>query len=667
MAISIKARILLGFGIILLMLIVSAAVSSRLIGGIDTHFDEFRLALDRRTQAETIDLVMQQTRVRVNQWLRSLNPAFAKQADELLDQSITLLDKAKASAATDKERQIVATINTALTAYIKSWHVIQDLYAQSAKVYAEKIDAPGARLRADLAKLRDAEADAGGVKTSGQITEARDGFIEASAAAAHFQATLSKDDAAKIETAIAAAHAALAKAASALEVPADADAVKAVGAAVDAWHTAFGEATKLAATRLARLDSWTKDEGEVMATGANALRAEGQTAATAAQSAVEETIGQSHETLYLSVGIILAAGIVLSLLLARSLTGPLARVTAALQALAAGDRAVMVPETGRRDEIGAMAKTAQVFKDNALAMERMRGENIEQKERTDTERRGAILGMAADFEKTVGAIIATVSASASELEASATTLTQTADTTQKLSTTVASASEEASSNVQSVAAATEQMAASVTEIGRQVHESNRIASEAVGQAQKTDERITKLAQAAARIGDVTQLITSIAEQTNLLALNATFEAARAGASGKGFAVVAQEVKQLAAQTAKATSEIATQIAEMQSATQDSVAAIKEIGGTIGRISEIATTIASAIEEQGAATQEITRNVQHAAASTSEVAANITAVNRGASDTGSASAQVLSSAKSLSNESHQLRSAVGRFLATVRAA
>jgi len=195
----------------------------------------------------------------------------------------------------------------------------------------------------------------------------------------------------------------------------------------------------------------------------------------------------------------------------------------------------------------------------------------------------------------------------------------------------------------------------------------RISTDAVGQAAKTDDRISTLSRAAGRIGDVTKLITTIAEQTNLLALNATIEAARAGEAGKGFAVVAQEVKQLAAQTAKATSEISGQIAEMQSATEESVVAIKEIGGTIGRISQIATTIASAIEEQGAATQEITRNVQQAAAGTTQVAANIVEVNRGAADTGSASSQVLSSAQSLATESNRLKHEMDKFLATVRAA
>src|SRR5262249_43929661 len=202
---------------------------------------------------------------------------------------------------------------------------------------------------------------------------------------------------------------------------------------------------------------------------------------------------------------------------------------------------------------------------------------------------------------------------------------------------------------------------------RQVQESSRISGEAVTQAQRTDERIIKLAQAASRIGDVTQLITSIAEQTNLLALNATIEAARAGAAGKGFAVVAQEVKQLAEQTAKATSEISTQIGEMQAATQDSVTAIKEIGGTIGRISQIATPIASAVEERAAATREIPRNIQQAAAGTVQVANNIPEVSQGAAETGTASTAVLTSAKSLADQSGRLKTEVDKFLATVRAA
>ena len=205
-------------------------------------------------------------------------------------------------------------------------------------------------------------------------------------------------------------------------------------------------------------------------------------------------------------------------------------------------------------------------------------------------RRAELHKLADDFQNAVGSIINTVSSASSQLEAAAGTLTKTAETTQELSATVAAASEQASSNVQSVASAAEEMTSSVGEIGRQVQESARIAGDAVKQAEQTDARIGALSQAAGRIGDVVKLITAIAEQTNLLALNATIEAARAGDAGRGFAVVASEVKQLAAQTAKATDEIGTQIAGMQTATQESVAAIKTIMGTITRISEIAATL-----------------------------------------------------------------------------
>jgi methyl-accepting chemotaxis protein len=346
---------------------------------------------------------------------------------------------------------------------------------------------------------------------------------------------------------------------------------------------------------------------------------------------------------------------------------PIRSIVELLRKLANGDFSAEVLGTDRKDEIGEIAKAAVVFKDNGLAKNRMEQEQKETEKRTAEQRKADMIKLADDFENAIGEIVETVSSASTELEASASTLTSTAVRAQELTTMVAAASEEASTNVQSVASATEELTSSVNEISRQVQESARMANEAVDQARKTNDRVGELSKAASRIGDVVELINTIAGQTNLLALNATIEAARAGEAGRGFAVVASEVKALAEQTAKATGEIGQQITGIQSATQESVNAIKTISGTIEKLSEISSTIAAAVEEQGAATQEISRNVQQAAQGTMQVSSNITDVQRGASETGSASSQVLSAAQSLSGDSNRLKLEVGKFLNSVRAA
>ncbi|OKO83186.1 chemotaxis protein [Bradyrhizobium sp. NAS80.1] len=346
---------------------------------------------------------------------------------------------------------------------------------------------------------------------------------------------------------------------------------------------------------------------------------------------------------------------------------PIRMIVGVLQELAAGRYQVAITGLDRKDEVGEVAKTAEVFLENGLAKIRMEAEQKEMEQRAAAQRRQDMLRLADQFESAVGEVIETVSSASTELEASATTLTSTADHAQQLATVVATASEEASTNVQSVASATEELSSSITEISRQVQESARVASEAVGQARTTTDRVSELSKAATRIGDVVELINTIAGQTNLLALNATIEAARAGEAGRGFAVVASEVKALAEQTAKATGEIGQQIAGIQAATEHSVGAIKDISDTIERLSEISSAIAAAVEEQGAATQEISRNVAQASQGTQQVSSNITDVQRGASETGAASSQVLAAAQSLSGDSNRLKLEVGKFLGTVRAA
>ncbi|MGJ4942668.1 methyl-accepting chemotaxis protein [Bradyrhizobium sp. HKCCYLS1011] len=361
--------------------------------------------------------------------------------------------------------------------------------------------------------------------------------------------------------------------------------------------------------------------------------------------------------------VVIAAAIFLISIAARSVARPIRDCANFANGIAKGDFNQEL-KIAQADEVGVLA-------DSLRTMQGDLKQGIEQRAQdqanADKERRRVMNDMADSFEASIGGIVETVSAASGALEGSATTLSSTAERAQQLAATVATASEHASSNVQSVASAAEEMASSISEISRRVQESARMANEAVDQARATTDRVSQLSKAATRIGDVVELINTIAGQTNLLALNATIEAARAGEAGRGFAVVASEVKALAEQTAKATGEIGQQIGSIQSATQESVGAIREISGTIERLSEISAAIAAAVEQQGAATQEISRNVQQAAHGTQEVSTNVADVKRGATETGSASSQVLSAAQMLSGDSGRLKQEVSKFLNSVRTA
>ena len=369
----------------------------------------------------------------------------------------------------------------------------------------------------------------------------------------------------------------------------------------------------------------------------------------------------------LMVGIALLLVVGMSVLLSRSIVKPITGMTAAMRKLASGDTAAEIPARERGDEVGAMAQSVQVFRDNMIETGRLRGEQDALKLDAETGKKVLLGRMADEFQNGVRAALDELAQSADTMRAMAQGMSSTAGETSQQANTVANAAEEATTNVQTVAAATEELSSSVSEIGRQVTQSTAIAAKAVAEANRTNQTVQGLSAAAQKIGDVVKLISDIASQTNLLALNATIEAARAGEAGRGFAVVASEVKSLASQTGKATEDISAQVAAMQSATAEAVQAIEGIGGTITAINEIATTIASAVEEQGAATQEIARNVQQAAQGTGQVSRTIVGVNQAASQTGTAASQVLVSAETLSRQSAALRTDVDSFLAKIRAA
>ncbi len=436
------------------------------------------------------------------------------------------------------------------------------------------------------------------------------------------------------------------------------------------------------------------------------------------QAALESQLGGAR-MIAIGLGVVaIVLGALSAFLIGRSITRPVLDMAASMDRLAHRDWRADVPGLGRRDEIGAMAKAVQVFKEAGVENERLQGAADEarreqeqeraaaqaraeeqqaeakatlerrlreteeamrkaaadreaQAERehqeAETRRRADMNALADAFEASVKKVVRTVGSTAGDVQASATALASTAEETNRQSAVVAAASEQATVNVQTVASASEELSASIQEIARQVAQSARFAEEATGRARATGVTVDGLAQAAQKIGDVVNLINTIASQTNLLALNATIEAARAGEAGKGFAVVASEVKTLASQTARATEEISRQIQAVQQATRDSVEAIQGIARTIEEINQVSTSIAGAMEEQTAATQDISRNVQEAAAGTQEVSRNITGVTQAAAETGGSAGQMRHASDNLSAQAAELSSEVDRFVARIRAA
>ncbi len=363
--------------------------------------------------------------------------------------------------------------------------------------------------------------------------------------------------------------------------------------------------------------------------------------------------------------IALAVGLVAAYFIARSITKPIHGMTKAMESLADGNLSTEIPAIGQQDEIGHMADAVQVFKDNALRVKAMEEEQAEQKRRAEEARRAAMMQLADTFEGRVGHVIDAVTAAVAQLEAASGQLSNMATETSSQAATVAAASEEATANVQTVASAADELSSAIAEIGTQVQNSTNVSEQAVAAAQSTNASIMELSGIVNEIGEVVDLINDIADQTNLLALNATIEAARAGDAGKGFAVVANEVKNLATQTGRATSEIAGQITKVQSGTSGAVKAIEGITNVIMEMSEISATIASSVEQQNAATAEIARNVEMASMGTGEVSTNIISVQQAAGETNAAASQIHSSAQSLSEQAENLKREVSSFLNQVR--
>ncbi|SHN72213.1 Methyl-accepting chemotaxis protein [Bradyrhizobium erythrophlei] len=402
------------------------------------------------------------------------------------------------------------------------------------------------------------------------------------------------------------------------------------------------------------------DDAESLRNDYQASRSEA--VSTAARIAEEASTAGSIAAVTVGVLAIILAG-----LITVSISTLIKRMTRTMSQLADGDLSVEIEGAGRGDQIGNMARAVSIFKDNAIRMAEVETEKHRLAAQTEQDRKAGLRELAARLERAVKDIADAVKQSAQRMHDGAATMSGAAERTKSQSSTVATASGQASANVQTVASAAEELSASIREIGQQAQSSANVARRAADQASQTTATMEGLSQAAVRIGEVINLINSIASQTNLLALNATIEAARAGDAGRGFAVVASEVKNLAAQTARATEDIAAQISSIQGETKQAATAIKGIESIIMEINQIATTTASAVEEQGAATAEIARNVQQAAAGTDEVSSNIAGVLQAAAETDEHARIALENSNELSGQADRLWQAVIGFVEDVKAA
>ena len=661
----VRTKMFAGFGCVLTILAGVGAGSFMSMERIAAADELINLHTEALNYAEDIDISIGETRLAVREYMQNRDEARIKAAHELLATVRSKIDGLMASPVMKDRHATIRDVVDGTGIYEQNLNRYVSTIQRFWGADQTALDNAGRKLRAGVDDLIVTATRTGATSAQLLAFSALENVMQlrVDVINAVFRPTP------EFTSAVEGSVTEVTKALKAIEPHAQAPALRPLMADVTAAAGQYVDAYRKMVSVQAELETFLNG----MVTQARRLDksvGELQTSSEAAQKDASRGIDRAiafGETLAVTlVALGLLVGGLLAWLIGGSIGSSVAGMTAAMRKLADGDTSVDIPAVGKTDEIGLMAESVQVFKDNKITADRLEAEQA--LERAARERRNErVNDLTHSFESKVGELVNMVSTAAAELRATAESMTGTASQTTEQATTVAAAAEQASANVQNVAGSAEELSSSIGEISRQVTQSARIAGQAVDDAKRTDAVVRALADGAQKIGDVVNLISDIAGQTNLLALNATIEAARAGEAGRGFAVVASEVKSLATQTAKATEDIARQIGNIQDATKEAVGSIQAISTTIGEINEIAAAIAAAVEEQGAATQEIARSVQQAAAGTQQVTSNISGVSHGATITGAAASQVLGAADELSRQAESLNGEVRDFITGVKAA
>ncbi|MBF0375646.1 MAG: HAMP domain-containing protein [Alphaproteobacteria bacterium] len=665
-SLKVGTRIYLGFFLVLGLLVLVAFLGWRSMDEVGGQVGRYSEVADNAVRVVTIDRQVTGMRRNVLLFTEKGDENALARVGELQTSLAKLLDEAIKATSDPGRLQNLRRMNDLFVGYKADFEMVVPLQRHRDKLVNETMNVLGAKMRQDLTRIAtSARADKDN-EAAAMAGEAQEKLMLARLNAVRFLADGKPEQVEQTKKYTGEFLGAVTTLTARLQNPERKHLAEEAAKLAPEYEKAFAEVV-VEARQVSQLVGKTMAEkaGEF----AKLAEATRDSQVKALHDIRDDTLGDvgdaKRDALVIAL-VSMLAGMVVAFLIARGITVPVRSMTEAMNRLAGGDKTVSVPALDNKDEIGEMAKAVEVFKRNAIEMDRLTAEQEEQKKRAEIEKRRSMNEMADNFEASVKGVVQTVASASTQMEGNAQTMSSVAEETNHQAAAVAAASEEASANVQTVASAAEELSSSISEISRQVSQAARIAGQAVEEARHTNGIIQGLASAAGKIGEVVNLINDIASQTNLLALNATIEAARAGDAGKGFAVVANEVKSLANQTAKATDEIGGQISGVQSATQQAVTAIESIGKVIAEISEISSAIASAVEEQGAATQEIARNVEQAALGTKEVSSNIGGVTQAAGEAGAVANQVLTAAGELSRQSEILRSEVDGFIARIRA-